>query len=170
MGAQAGCGGALIEHQHPLWGVLLGRWETNYLLSSLTVGMGDLAPLSGCVCVRERDSGCLMPGALLPYSHWIRVPEFGLCGIASQTIFYRTVWSSGEDCRALPCPSCPPHSWVSAEMVLDSRTGSRGSAPGPSGTARVFLFCFAFAGIDYFFQAPVPCFRGPLVWPLSSGV
>lgn len=132
---------------------------------------GPGPPIWVCVCVR--DSGCLMPGALPPYSCWIRVPEFGLCGLLSQTIFYRTVWSSGEGCRALPCPSCPPHSWVSAEVVLDSRTGSRGSAPGPSRTARVFfvlfLFLFVLFLLGYFFRLQFLVSGAPF-WPLSSGV
>lgn len=90
-----GCGAGRVGNK--LFIVLSDYWH------------GGLFPHLG-VCVCERDSGYLMPGALPPHTSGLRVPEFGLWGIASQTIFYRTcvVISLGKWGSALP--SCPPHS------------------------------------------------------------
>lgn len=112
---------------------------------------------------------------LPPYSRWTRVPELGLCGLASQTIFCRTVWSSGKGCRALPRPLCPPHSWVSAEVVLNSRTGSwkQGLSSwafwDSSGFFCFVFICFVFAGIDYFFRLQFLVSGAPLCGHYPQG-
>lgn len=56
-------------------GVVLGKWERNYLLSSLTAGLGGPgSPFLGVhMCERQWVSGACGLASLLG---WVRVPEF----------------------------------------------------------------------------------------------
>lgn len=145
--------GAPSESITTRFGVRCWAGGKHYLLSSLTVGMGEPgSPI--WVCISESGSGCLVPGTLPPSSCWVRVLSLGLVALRLRQSSIGPVWPSGYGAGrgpALPVLHTP--------ACLRRWPWTPGLEAGLSSWA--FWDGLGFFGWDrLFFQAPVPCFRG----------